>query len=101
MSRMLGGVPVLLNCDFLATGDCFQARKLLIFTGAIDEFFAHDLGRLDYRAQRREHVFLNHEHCFQPCGQVNNPSADCGTHVRTLEWKHMMPPNRLPAFPGH
>jgi len=100
MSQMLEGVPVLLDCDFLATRDCFQARKLLIFTGAIDEFFSHDLGRLDYRAQRREHVFLNHEHYFQPCGQVNNPSAECGTHVRTLEWKHMMPPEQAAGISG-
>jgi len=100
MSRMLEGVPVLLNCDFLAARGCFQARELLIFTGAIDEFFAHDLGRLDYRAQRREHLFLQNQHCFQPCGQVNNPSDGCGTHVRTLEWKHMMPPEQAAGISG-
>jgi UDP-galactopyranose mutase len=88
--RLLQGVPVLLNCDFLAARTCFQARNLLIFTGAIDEFFSHDLGRLEYRAQRREHLFLD-QPWAQPCGQVNNPSPELGTHIRTLEWKHMMP----------
>jgi len=99
-SRLLEGIPVLLNCDFLAARECFEARKLLIFTGAIDEFFSHDLGRLDYRAQRREHVFMKHEDTVQPCGQVNNPSPELGTHIRTLEWKHMMPPDQAAGIAG-
>ena len=98
--RLLEGIPVLLNCDYLAARERFQARRLLIFTGAIDEFFGHDLGRLDYRAQRREHVYLKDESTVQPCGQVNNPSPEFGTHIRTLEWKHMMPPAEAAAVTG-
>lgn len=98
--RLLEGIPVLLNCDFLAARGCFQARELLIFTGAIDEFFCYDLGRLEYRAQRREHTFLPNESSIQPCGQVNNPSPDAGDHIRTLEWKHMMPPEQSAGIRG-
>jgi UDP-galactopyranose mutase len=98
--RLLEGIPVLLNCDFLATRESFQARKLLIFTGAIDEFFSHDLGRLDYRAQRREHLYLQERDAFQPCGQVNNPSPELGAYIRTLEWKHMMPPDQSAGIAG-
>ena len=98
--RLLDGVPVLLNCDFLKTRDYFQARKILIFTGAIDEFFSHDLGKLDYRAQRREHLFLENVANVQPCGQVNNPSPERGTHIRTLEWKHMMPADQAAGITG-
>ena len=98
--KLLEGIPVLLNCDFLAARECFQARKLLIFTGAIDEFFAHDLGRLDYRAQRREHLFLKNETFIQPCGQVNNPNPELGSHIRTLEWKHMMSPDQTAGIIG-
>jgi UDP-galactopyranose mutase len=98
--RLLEGIPVLMNCDFLAVRECFRARKLLIFTGAIDEYFSCDLGRLEYRAQRREHFFLKDEFAVQPCGQVNNPAADSGTHIRTLEWKHMMPPDQAAAIQG-
>jgi UDP-galactopyranose mutase len=98
--RLLEGVPTVLNCDFLATRECFAARKLLIFTGAIDEFFSHDLGRLEYRAQRREHSFLPNQRFAQPCGQVNLPSPELGTHIRTLEWKHMMPPQQSDGIAG-
>jgi UDP-galactopyranose mutase len=98
--RLLEGIPVLMNCDFLQTRDYFQARKLLVFTGAIDDFFSHDLGKLDYRAQRREHSFVDNVAYLQPCGQVNNPGAALGTHIRTLEWKHMMPPGQAAGING-
>jgi len=98
--RLLQGIPVLMNCDFLRTRGCFEAKKLLVFTGAIDEFFAHDLGRLDYRAQRREHIFFADRRYAQPCGQINNPGPEGGTHIRTLEWKHMMPATQSASIDG-
>jgi UDP-galactopyranose mutase len=98
--RLLQGVPVLLNCDYLTTGDHFRARRLLIFTGAIDEFFSYDLGKLCYRAQRRKQVFLDGIATAQPCGQVNNPNLDNGAHIRTLEWKHMMPAEQRSGISG-
>lgn len=98
--RLLTGVPVLMNCDYLKTHDHFQARRLLIFTGAIDEFFSCDIGKLDYRAQRREHLFLENLAYAQPCGQVNNPDLDHGTYIRTLEWKHMMPADQAAHIRG-
>jgi UDP-galactopyranose mutase len=91
MRRMLDGIPVLLNCDYLRQRERIRARKLLVFTGPIDEFFNFDLGRLSYRGQRREHVYLEDTDWAQPCGQVNNPAHADGPHIRRLEWKHMMP----------
>lgn len=38
MRELLGGIPVLLNTDYLEQRDAFRARKYLIFTGSIDEF---------------------------------------------------------------
>jgi len=98
--RLLHGIPVLLNCDYLGMRDMFRARQLLVFTGAIDEFFSHDIGKLDYRAQSREHVFVEGVPYVQPCGQVNNPSPAHGAHIRTLEWKHMMPPEQAAGIQG-
>ena len=92
MRRMLEGIPVLLNCDYLKQRDEFQAAKLVVFTGPIDEYFGFDLGRLKYRGQRRTHEYLSEIDFAQPCGQVNNPDPAHGPHIRTLEWKHMMPP---------
>lgn len=96
MARMLDGIPVMLNCDYLKRREDFEYRRMLVFTGPIDEFFGWDLGRLQYRGQRRDHMYLPEQDQVQPCGQVNNPDPDAGPHIRTLEWKHMM----QPAFAG-
>jgi UDP-galactopyranose mutase len=91
MTNMLIGIPVILNFDYLSNRDNIKARKKLIFTGAIDEFFNFDLGRLSYRSQKREHVYISGIDYAMPCGQINNPELINGKHIRTLEWKHMMP----------
>jgi len=91
IARMLEGIPLLMQCDYVRNRDRVRPRVLLVFTGPIDEFFDHDLGRLVYRGQRREHEYLPDQTYYQPCAQVNNPDPANGAHVRTLEWKHMMP----------
>lgn len=91
VERMLAGIPVMLNFDYLRDRDAFQARRLLVFTGPIDEYFRYELGRLAYRGQRREHRYLAEADWVQPCGQVNNPGE--GAHIRQIEWKHMMRPD--------
>jgi UDP-galactopyranose mutase len=91
MRAMLEGIPVLLNVDYLRHRAEFSAARRTIFTGPIDEYFGFDLGRLAYRGQRREHEYQPDVDCAQPCGQVNNPDPANGPHIRTLEWKHMMP----------
>lgn len=90
MCRMLAGIQVILNCDYLKARSEFKPRKLVVFTGPIDEYFNFDLGRLKYRGQRREHEYLPDAEFVQPCGQVNNPDPANGLHIRTMEWKHMM-----------
>jgi UDP-galactopyranose mutase len=91
--RMLAGVPVLLNYDYLARKGEIKPRRGLVFTGPIDEFFGFDRGRLVYRGQKRIHTYRPDVDGYaQPCGQVNNPTHAGGPHVRTLEWKHMMDP---------
>jgi UDP-galactopyranose mutase len=92
MRNLLQGVPVQLNCDYLAHRDEFKKGRSIIFTGPIDEYFGCDLGHLKYRSQRRQHEYLPGVEFAQPCGQVNNPDPFNGPHIRTLEWKHMMQP---------
>lgn len=93
MSRMLSGIRVILNCDYLEHQDDFRARKMLVFTGPIDAFFGHDQGPLAYRGQQRTHRYIPDVEGFElPAGQVNNPDPATGAHIRTLEWKHMMEP---------
>ena len=91
--EMLNGIPTLLNYNFFDRRNDIQARKLLVFTGPIDEYFSCDLGKLTYRGQKRTHTYLPDVEAFhQPCGQVNNPMHSGGPSIRTLEWKHMMDP---------
>ena len=92
MRRMLEGIPVVLNCDYLACRNEFSGQKWTIFTGPIDEYFGNDLGHLKYRGQQRTHDYLPDADYVQPCGQVNNPDPANGPHIRTLEWKHIMEP---------
>lgn len=91
MKNMLNGVPVILNFDYLKNRDVIHNRHGLVFTGPIDEFFAYDLGRLAYRGQKRVHKYYPDKRYIQPCAQVNNPDRNNGPHIRTIEWKHIMP----------
>lgn len=90
MTNILEGIPLLLNFDYLMRRKDITFRRLLLFTGPIDEFFNCDLGRLAYRGQQREQIYLPDQDKVQPCAQVNNPDLANGPHIRTLEWKQMM-----------
>lgn len=92
VGAMLAGIPVVLNYDYLARRHDITARKCLVFTGPVDEFFGFDLGRLTYRGQRRAHEYRPDVRGFAlPAAQVNTPDPDIPA-VRTLEWKQMMDP---------
>jgi len=92
MNRLLDGITVMLNFDYLKNRDYVRPRYGLIFTGPIDEYFGYKFGRLKYRGQIRNSTYIPDADYIQPCGQVNNPDRSNGAHIRTLEWKHMMPP---------
>lgn len=89
VSRMLDGVPVLLNFDgSLAESDFLYQRA--VWTGPIDAYFQDQHGKLRYRTQRRENTFLEMALglVWQDAVQINNPA---GPHIRTIEWKHIQP----------
>lgn len=60
----------------------------LVYTGPIDLFFGHRLGRLPYRSLRFEHQHLPDTAWFQPVGVVNEPAPDV-PFTRTTEFKHL------------
>jgi len=99
MEKMLDGIRVVVNCDYLKHRDEFPTRQV-VFTGPIDEYFGFAQGKLKYRGQRREHEYLPDVDTYQPCVQVNNPDAANGPHIRTIEWKHMLEPERRRAVAG-
>lgn len=100
MSRLLAGVPIVLNCDYLETRQDFRPRRMTIYTGPIDAYFGYALGRLAYRGQRRETTYLPDTDWFQEVAQINEPLHAGGPHVRTLEWKHVMPAGRTQRTRG-
>jgi len=100
MASMLADIPLIDKCDYLRERGALPGPRLLVFTGPIDEFFGFDLGRLTYRGQQRSHRYLPDADFILPCGQVNNPDPANGTHIRTLEWKHMMEPAQAAAVRG-
>ena len=99
MQRMLHGLRVVTGADYLRHRDGFRARRQVVFTGPIDEYFGFDLGRLSYRGQRREHRFLPDIAWHQPVAQVNYPDPAVPI-IRILEWKHMMPPAEREGIAG-
>lgn len=100
MRRMLEGIPVTLGHDYVQCPDEFRYRRMLIYTGPIDEFFNHELGRLTYRGQQRVHEWIKTVNFIQPGVQVNNPDLSNGPHIRTLEWKHLMDPGEAARIAG-
>jgi UDP-galactopyranose mutase len=100
METMLAGIDVRRGVDFLAHRSELAGRRLTVFTGAIDEFFGFDSGRLDYRAQRRRHLWLEglaHRHATI---STNFPDPADGPFIREIEWKHMMPAAEAAAIAG-
>ena len=96
--QLIDGIPVELGFEYTQRRDEIKANQMTIFTGPIDAFFDYELGKLVYRGQQREHRYIEKlpgagtGGFAQPCGQVNTPMHAQGPSIRTLEWKHMMPP---------
>lgn len=77
-------IKILLNADYREVQP-HVTYKRMIYTGPIDEYFAHKLGRLPYRSLRFEREHLAQEF-FQPAGQVNYPNDHDFTRI--VEMKH-------------
>lgn len=99
VQNMIGDIPVVMPFDFLENRNRVHARKLLIFTGPVDEFFGYKYGKLKYRGQNRKVEHLENTDQHQPYIQVNYPNAD-DPRIRTIEWKHLMHPEDKPNVKG-
>ena len=99
MQNMLSGIEVLYGMDYLAQRGAFSPKKMLIFTGPIDAFFDYRFGPLCYRGQQRQQIWIPGMDWFQAGVQVNEPDPAVA-HVRTLEWKHLMPPDEAKRIQG-
>ena len=89
MAAMLDGIDVYLGIDYQEVRHSIKAKKT-IYTGPIDEFFSFDMGRLQYRGQRRAHRIVDASTHGLPCIQVNNPTHAGGSHIRSIDWRHLL-----------
>lgn len=93
MLKLLSGIPIILNYNFLMNKYQIAAQKAIFFTGPIDEYFDYCLGKLDYRSHTRitecyrgsDHFFL-----FDDCFQINEPDPYVN-FLRSIEWKYLLP----------
>lgn len=86
--RMLASplVTVLLGCDFADVRGAVRPRVATLWTGPVDEYFGHRLGRLPWRSLDFELVAYEQE-WRQPCVQINHP--DEHAYTRSIEYKHV------------
>ena len=76
VKRMLDGIEVRLNCDYLAHKDELDAMAgCVIYTGPIDAYFNYSLGNLEYRSVRFETEVLDKPN-FQGNAAVNYTDAE-------------------------
>ncbi|MBY0276509.1 FAD-dependent oxidoreductase [Candidatus Binatia bacterium] len=86
--RMLASplITVLLGCDFAELRGAIRPRVATLYTGPIDAYFDHRLGRLAWRSLDFELVAYEQQ-WKQPCVQINYPGAE--PYTRSVEYKHV------------
>ena len=87
INKLLDGVEVRLNTDFLADKDYYLSlAEKCVYTGTIDGYFDYALGNLDYRSLRFETEVLDMKE-FQPVAVVNYNERQI-PFTRIIEHKH-------------
>jgi UDP-galactopyranose mutase len=79
-------IRVELGVSFDAAAD-HGVYDRVVYTGPIDAYFGHRLGRLPYRSLRFEHEHLPDAAQLQPVGTVNYPGPEPFTRI--TEFKHL------------
>lgn len=90
VKNMVDGIDIMLEVDFLKYKDeLTRMADKVVYSGAIDELYGYDMGRLEYRSLQFENDSLVGDYQGVLC--VNH--TDFGTpYTRVLEWKHLMKP---------
>lgn len=87
VSRLLAGIDVRLNTDFLLERDMLSSlAERIVFTGPIDAYFDYALGQLSYRTLRFENETLDTPF-YQNRAVVNYTDAQT-PYTRIIEHKH-------------
>ncbi|WP_302774898.1 UDP-galactopyranose mutase [Phocaeicola coprocola] len=87
IERLLEGVETRLNCDFFANREELSAlADKIVFTGAIDEFYNYQFGKLEYRTVNFETEVLDMSN-YQGNAVVNYTEKEI-PYTRVIEHKH-------------
>lgn len=87
IERLLEGVETRLNCDFFANREELSAlANKIVFTGAIDEFYNYQFGKLEYRTVNFETEVLEMPN-YQGNAVVNYTEKEV-PYTRVIEHKH-------------
>ena len=87
IERLLEGVETRLNCDFFANREELSAMAdKIVFTGAIDEFYHYQFGKLEYRTVNFETEVLDMPN-YQGNAVVNYTEKEV-PYTRVIEHKH-------------
>lgn len=87
IERLLEGVETRLNCDFFANREELSAlADKIVFTGAIDEFYNYQFGKLEYRTVNFETEVLDMPN-YQGNAVVNYTEKEI-PYTRVIEHKH-------------
>ena len=87
IERLLESVETRLNCDFFANREELSAlADKIVFTGAIDEFYNYQFGKLEYRTVNFETDVLDMPN-YQGNAVVNYTEKEI-PYTRVIEHKH-------------
>lgn len=87
IERLLKGVETRLNCDFFTNREELSAlADKIVFTGAIDEFYDYQFGKLEYRTVNFETEILDMPN-YQGNAVVNYTEKEV-PYTRVIEHKH-------------
>jgi UDP-galactopyranose mutase len=84
--KLLQGVEVKLNTDYLKDRDYWNKRGAVIYTGPIDQLFDYEFGVLEYKTVKFDHQHLQVEN-FQGSAVVNYTEREV-PYTRIVEHKH-------------
>ena len=86
-NQLLNGIEVRLNTEYLAHRQELESlAEKTVFTGAIDEYFDYQLGKLDWRTLRFEHERLDTPD-YQGNAVMNFTDSET-PYTRIIEHKH-------------
>lgn len=87
IKRLLEDIEINLNTDFLQQKEYWLSQcKHLIYTGTIDALHDYQLGELEYRSLRFEHLLYDKEN-IQGCAVINETETTI-PFTRSIEHKH-------------